>query len=95
MRSAVTPDWLHVKKSEHSVIHCDKREAMSDELRVQRKCYYASSEYFNSFWGKYIYIYEGNGSLRDPKRESPTSGARFVLDHLAATVSSAGGRFPA
>ena len=37
---------------------------MSDELRFQRKCFYASSDYAESFWGKYIYIYQGKGSLR-------------------------------
>ena len=36
---------------------------MSDELRFQRKCFYASSNYAESFWGKYIYIYQGKGSL--------------------------------
>ncbi|WP_435008245.1 hypothetical protein P12x_005515 [Tundrisphaera lichenicola] len=37
---------------------------MSDELRHQRKCYFASREYSESFWGKYIYLYQGRGSLR-------------------------------
>ena len=37
---------------------------MSDELRFQRKCFYASSDYAESFWGKFIYIYQGKGSLR-------------------------------
>ncbi len=37
---------------------------MSDDIRLQRKCYYASPEYSSSFWGKFIYLYQGNGSLR-------------------------------
>ena len=36
---------------------------MPDDLRFQPKCYYASSDYSKSFWGKYIYIYQGKGSL--------------------------------
>ena len=37
---------------------------MSQEIRSQRKCLYASAEYAASFWGKYCYIYQGKGSLR-------------------------------
>ena len=37
---------------------------MSDDIRYQRKCYYASSNYSESFWGKFIYLYQGKGSLR-------------------------------
>lgn len=37
--------------------------SMSEDLRYQRKCYYASSAYSESFWGKFIYIYQGKGHL--------------------------------
>lgn len=37
---------------------------MSDDVRYQRKCYYASSDYSESFWGKFVYIYQGTGGLR-------------------------------
>ncbi len=37
---------------------------MNDEIRYQRKCLYASAEYANSFWGKYICLYQGEGGLR-------------------------------
>src|SRR5262245_49226453 len=37
---------------------------MADDVRYQRKCFYASPEYSASFWGKFIYIYQGRGSLR-------------------------------
>jgi hypothetical protein len=37
---------------------------MSQEIRHQPKCYYASAEYAESFRGKYIWIYEDWGGLR-------------------------------
>lgn len=37
---------------------------MADDIRYQRKCYYASPEYSASFWGKFIYLYQGHGGLR-------------------------------
>jgi hypothetical protein len=37
---------------------------MSRENRWQRKCYFASAEYAESFWGKFVYIYQGKGGLR-------------------------------
>ena len=36
---------------------------MLEEVRYQAKCYHASPEYCRSFWGKYIWIYQGKGSL--------------------------------
>ncbi len=37
---------------------------MITDIRSQRKCYFASVEYSRSFWGKYIFLFEGSGSLR-------------------------------
>jgi hypothetical protein len=37
---------------------------MADDIRYQRRCFFVSPEYAASFWGRYIYIYEGKGSLR-------------------------------
>jgi hypothetical protein len=37
---------------------------MSQEIRSQRKCYYASAGYSASLWGKFGYLYEGKGRLR-------------------------------
>ena len=37
---------------------------MLTEIRSQRKCYYASESYSRSFFGKYIYLYQGKSSLR-------------------------------
>jgi hypothetical protein len=37
---------------------------MTNDVRYQRNCFFASPEYTESFRGKYIYIYEGKGSLR-------------------------------
>ena len=36
---------------------------MTAEIRHQAKCYHASADYCRSFWGRYIYIYQGSGSL--------------------------------
>ena len=32
---------------------------MADDVRYQRKCFYASPEYAESFLGKFVYIYQG------------------------------------
>jgi hypothetical protein len=37
---------------------------MTDVIRYQRRCFFASGPYSASFWGKYIYLYEGDGGLR-------------------------------
>jgi hypothetical protein len=37
---------------------------MSQEIRHQRKCYYASGEYAESAWGQFVWIYEDWGGLR-------------------------------
>lgn len=37
---------------------------MSQVIRSQRKCYFASGEYAESFWGRNIYLYQGQGGLR-------------------------------
>jgi hypothetical protein len=37
---------------------------MPDLDRFEPKCYYASDRYTESFWGKYVWLYEGQGSLR-------------------------------
>jgi hypothetical protein len=36
---------------------------MGDMTRFQPKCYHLSPQYADSFWGRYIYIYQGCGSL--------------------------------
>jgi len=37
---------------------------MTDDIRYQPKCFFASREYSSSFWGRFIYLYQGKGSLR-------------------------------
>lgn len=37
---------------------------MTDDRRYQRKCVYAEAKYANSFYGKYIFLYQGEGGLR-------------------------------
>ena len=37
---------------------------MPDLDRFEPKCFYASDRYTESFWGKNVWIYEGQGSLR-------------------------------
>jgi hypothetical protein len=37
---------------------------MGQDIRFQPKCYYASDKYANSFIGRYVYLYQGQASLR-------------------------------
>ena len=68
-----TPRWAgeyeratspHVEREESECSTVADGGSMSDELRYQPSCYYASTAYSESFWGKFIYIYQGKGSLR-------------------------------
>ncbi len=61
---------------------------MSDELRFQRKCYYASADYAESFWGKYIYIYQGKGSLRLTRNSLCLEGSPQAIDIPFEAVNS-------
>jgi hypothetical protein len=61
---------------------------MSDELRFQRKCFFASSDYAESFCGKYIYIYQGKGSLRLKSNSLCLEGCPQALDIPFGAVNS-------
>ncbi|MDX1962622.1 MAG: hypothetical protein SFX18_05680 [Pirellulales bacterium] len=53
---------------------------MSQDIRYQPKCYFASDDYAESFWGKYIYIYQGKGSLRLTDRSLCLEGCPEELE---------------
>lgn len=61
---------------------------MSDNVRYQRNCYFASKSYADSFWGKYIYIYEGNGSLRLTSNSLALEGCRAAFEVPFKSITS-------
>ena len=61
---------------------------MFDELRFQRKCFYASRGYAESFWGKYIYIYQGKGSLHLKSNSLSLEGCPQAIEIPFEAVSS-------
>ena len=57
-------------------------------------CYVSTPEYMRTFWGRFIYIYQGNGELRlDEKTLSFTSGWQSVTIPLATIRSLALGEY--
>jgi hypothetical protein len=67
---------------------------MSDDIRYQQKCYYASPKYCASFWGKFIFIYQGKGSLRATLKSLCLEGCPQAIEIPFQAVKSIGlGRF--
>jgi serine/threonine protein kinase len=57
-------------------------------------CYVSTPEYMRTFWGRFIYIYQGNGELRlNDRTLSFTSGWQSVTIPLASICSLALGEY--
>lgn len=54
---------------------------MPEVIKVQEKCYYATSEYASSLWGKYAWLYQGQGSL-----ELTTDALTYESKRLSFTI---------
>mgnify|MGYP001095839185 CR=1 FL=1 len=63
---------------------------MAEDIRYQRKCFYASAAYSESFWGKFIYIYQGEGSLRLTADSLLLQGRRQAVEIPFRAVRSIG-----
>ncbi|MBK9210760.1 MAG: hypothetical protein IPL71_21755 [Anaerolineales bacterium] len=37
---------------------------MTEVIKIQPKCYFITPEHASSFWGKYVYLYSGQGRLQ-------------------------------
>ncbi|MDO9129608.1 MAG: hypothetical protein Q7U34_07060 [Anaerolineales bacterium] len=65
---------------------------MTEVTKVQPKCYYTTPEYASSFWGKYIYIYKGQGRLQLTSESLvfESKSLSFDIPHRAISSISAG-----
>jgi hypothetical protein len=84
-----TPSMLELGVNDEAI-----GAGMADDIRFQRKCYYASARYSASFWGKYVWLYQGKGSLRLTKAALFLEGRSRELEIPLHAIKSIGlGRF--
>ena len=63
---------------------------MTSVTRSQPRCYYSTPEYSGSFWGKYVWIYKGQGRLQLTADSLTLEGRRSRLAIPLTAIKSVG-----
>ena len=63
---------------------------MTTVTRSQPRCYYSTPEYSGSFWGKFIWIYKGGGSLHLTADALTLEGRSARVEIPLAAIKSVG-----
>jgi len=59
-----------------------------EKYLIEDACYYLSPEYARSFWGRYIWIYQGKGHLRLTRDSLRLEGKKLSLDIPMDTIAA-------
>jgi hypothetical protein len=53
---------------------------MQDQILIEDTCYYLTPEYAETWWGRYIWLYQGKGRLQLTRESIRLDGGKLLLD---------------
>lgn len=53
---------------------------MNDQVLIEDACYYLTPEYADTWWGRYIWLYQGKGRLHLTRESIRLDGEKLLFD---------------